>query len=204
MGGTMNMTLFNELFRLTLVDPRGAGHRVIALGLPPQVLWTALALVAVLFSLSMSAILHSAPMPPDPTGAAIRALPHYSAPLMAALMQWGQMVITVFILFWVGQALGGKGRLVDMLAVMIWLNLVAVVISVVIFVLALVLPPLASLAVLVMLFWVFWATFGMIDAAHRFDNYFMGMLVFILAVVAMAIGMSVFSAVLGLTAMGVS
>ena len=200
----MTGAVFKELFKLTLTNPRAAGRQIIALDYPPQALWTALALVAVLLSLAMSALLHAAPLPPGQMGASIQLLPHYSTPLLAALIQWGQMVITVFVLFWVGQALGGSGRLSDMLAVMIWLNLVAILVALGIFLLALALPPLAGFAALVMVFWVVWATFGMIDAAHGFGNYFMGMFVFLLAWVVTVIGMSVFSAVIGLTAMGVS
>ena len=118
----MNMTLFKALFRQTLTDPRQAGHKVIALNLPVQSLWMALMLMAVLLSLMVSALLHLAPLPPDELGQVIQVMPAYQAPLMFAVLNWGQAVISVFVLHWIGRIFGGQGELRDRLSVMTTLS----------------------------------------------------------------------------------
>lgn len=198
----MTFGLFKALFRQTLTNPRGAGAAVIALDLPVQGLWIALMLVSVLLSLLVSALFHIAPLPPDEVGAMIRMSPAHQAPLLFALINWGQAVISVFVLHWIGQVFGGKGRLADMLAVMIWLQAVTIVLAVVLFLAGLILPLIAALMMLVAFVWGIWATISLVDAANRFDNLLKATGVCLAALVAFSVGMAIISAVIGGLAMG--
>lgn len=197
----MTYDRFRALFRTTITNPRKAGAELIAMRLPIQGLWIALMLVAVLLSLLVSAIFHTMPLPPDEVGQLIRMSPAYQAPLLFALINWGQAVISVFVLYWIGRAFGGQGELADMLAVMIWLQCVTLVLAVSLFVIGLVLPLIGALALLVAFFWGLWATVGLVDAANRFDNMLKAAGVCVVAVVAFSVGMTIFSAVIGGLAM---
>ncbi len=192
---------FKTLFRTTLTDPRQAGLEVIAMQLPMQGLWIALMLMAVLLSLMVSALFHAAPLPPDEMGQIIQMSPAYQSPLFFALINWGQAVISVFVLYWIGQMLGGQGTLADMLAVMIWLQVVSLVLAVTLFFVGLVLPMVGGLMMICVFFWGLWAMIGLVDAAHRFNNMFRAFGVCVVALVAFMIGMTLLSAVIGGLAM---
>ena len=193
----MTFDQFKALFRLTLVNPRQAGQEVIAMGLPMQGLWIALMLMSVLLSLLVSALLHSMPLPQDEMGQLIQMMPAYHAPLFFALLQWGQAVISVFVLHWIGRTLGGQGEVADMLAVIIWLQAVSLVLAVALFLLGFVLPLIGSFALIIAFLWGLWATVALVDAAHRLDNMMKSAAVCVAAVVALSIGMAIISAVIG-------
>jgi len=194
--------LFIDLFRQTLTEPRAAGARVIAMGWPPQILWLTLGLIAVAMSLAVSGILKAAPLPEGEMGEMLRLNPAYRAPLLFALMQWGQAVISVFVLTWIGRAFGGEARVEDMLAVTIWLQLVAIVLGIGVVVITVLLPPIGAFALLAFVAWSIFIMLAMIDAAHRFDNFAKALGVFVVAIVALAVGSAMLAALIGAAAIG--
>jgi len=193
----MNLRRFRALLQRTLTDPRGAGAEVIAMGWPMQGLWIALMLIAVLLSLIASALLHAVELPANELGDMLRASPAYRAPLLFALINWIQAVISVLILNWSARILGGRGNLGDILAVMIWLEIVSVVLSLGLFVIGLIVPVIGAYAVLAMFVWGIWATIGLIDAAGRFDNMFRAAGVCVVAAVTASVVMMLLSALIG-------
>lgn len=197
----MTLADIRALLRITATDPRRAGREVIALGLPLQGLWLALMLMAVLLSLLVSGVFHLAPMPPGEIGDLLRLSPAYHSPLVFAVINWGQALISIFVLHWIGHLFGGQGALADMLAVMIWLQFVSLVLAAGLFVAGLVLPVAAGVLTFLALGWGLWATVALVDAANRFDNMFKAVGVCLVAAVAFMVGMTLFSAVLGGLAM---
>ncbi|WP_162685552.1 Yip1 family protein [Roseovarius amoyensis] len=198
----MNAAYLKYLLRITMTNPRQAGREVIALGLPLQGLWMALMLMAILLSLMVSGVFHGAPLPPGAMGDAIRMSPAYHSPLIFAVINWGQAVMSVFVLHWIGRMFGGQGTLGDMLAVMIWLQFVSLVLAAVLFVAGLIVPVAGGVLTLMALAWGLWATVALVDAANRFDNIFKALGVCLAAVVAFSVGITLFSAVLGGLSMG--
>jgi len=193
----MTMAFVRVLLRTTLTDPRQAGREVIALGLPLQGLWVALMLMAVLLSLMVSGVFHAVPLPEGPMGEALRLSPAYHSPLIFAVINWGQAVISVFVLHWIGRIFGGQGQLADMLAVMIWLQFVSLLLAAGLFVIGLILPLAGGVITLMALGWGIWATIALVDAANRFDNMVKAAGVCLVAVFAFSVGMTLFSAVVG-------
>jgi hypothetical protein len=193
----MTFDFFKSLLRTTLTDPRAAGQQVIAMNLPMNALWLALMLTSVVLSLLVSALFLATPIPDDEMGELIRMSPAHDAPIMFALLNWGQAVITVFIFHWIGRALGGQGELRDMLSVMIWLQVVSLVLAVSLFVLGLIFPLLAVLAMTMAFFWGIWVLVALVDAANRYDNMAKAFGVCLLALVAFSISMTIFSAIIG-------
>jgi len=193
-----------SLFAQTLRNPREAGHFILNLQLPVQALWIGLSLVSVMTSLVFSGLMRVGPLPQDQFGEIIAGSPAYSAPLVFALMQWGRSIATVFVFFWVGRIMGGRGPLEDVLAVLTWLQAVTFVIMVGLLVGGLVLPFLTSLMILAAFVWWVWAVTSLLDVAHGFESMVKSVGVLILSLLGVTIGLSLFfGAVMGLF-MGVS
>jgi hypothetical protein len=183
---------WKALFFLTLKTPKEAARHILALGLPSQALWMALSLVSVVTSMIFSGLLQAAPMPADEMGELIRGTPAYDAPLVFALLQWARAVVSVFVLYWVGTVFGGQGRLVDVLAIMAWLQAVTFGLMLGIVVLGALMPFVSSLLVLTMAVWWFWAVISALDVVHGFDNMVKAAAVLIASVIGATIGLSIF------------
>lgn len=193
----MSFAWFKAMLRLTLTNPRQAGRDVIDMQFPMQGLWIALMLVSVLLSLMVSAVFHSAPLPPGEMGQLIQMSPAYHTPLLFAVLNWAQALVSVFLLHAIGRSFGGQGELADMLAVMIWLQVVSLVLAVVLFLVGLILPLVGGLLMIAAFFWGLWATLALVAAANRFDSLLKSAGVCAVTVVVFSIGMTILSAIVG-------
>jgi len=187
---------WKALFVLTLKAPRDGAQQLLSLGLPAQALWIALSLVSVVTSMIFAGLLQLAPMPQDEMGELVRTMPAYDAPLIFALLQWARAVVTVFVLFWVGRTFGGTGRLVDILAIITWLQAVTFCLMLGIVVLGALLPFVSSILILVMAVWWVWAVVSSLDVAHGFDSMIKAAAVLIVSVIGATIGLSIFIGVM--------
>jgi len=200
----MNVTALKPLLLTTIRDPRGGAAQVLAMKLPAQALWIALTLVSVVTSGVVAALVQAAPMPPGDLGRLLETSPVYSSPLIFAVMQWGRAVLSVFMLFWVGRALGGRGDVTDVLAVFTLLQLVSFVLVAGFTILGLIIPILASLGLLLFLVWWIWAFSNALDVAHGFDSPLKAFGVIVVSVFGVLIGLSVFMGVIGGVAGGIT
>ena len=192
---------FKPLVGLTIKNPRAAARRVLDMNLPPQALWLALSLVSVLTSLIFSGLLQVAELPDTEMGEMARNSPGYASPLIFALMQWARAVLSIFVLFWVGQTLGGQGRLVDVLAVITWLQVVGFCLILALSVAGLILPFVTTLGFFAFFAWWIWAVVGFLDEAHGFQSSIKAFGVLLMSVLGVLIGLSIFmGAVLSLFA----
>ncbi|MFU1476845.1 Yip1 family protein [Roseovarius sp. C7] len=196
----MNREVFIALFKQSLTEPREAGRYIIGLNLPAQFLWMALAFLAAVMSLLVSGMFQIVPLPEGEMGDMMRMNPAYRTPLVFALMQWGQAVISVVVLTWIGRLFGGRARVEDMLAVTIWIQLIALVLGLGVGVLAVLLPPLGAFAILAYIAWALFITVAMIDAAHGFENMLKSLGVFIASIVALALGSALIAGMIGVSA----
>ena len=183
---------WKALFILTLKAPRAGARQVLSLNIPAQALWMALSLVSVVTSVIFAGLLQLAPMPQDEMGDLLRTMPAYDAPLIFALLQLARAVVSVFVLYWVGTLFGGQGRLVDVLAVIAWLQAVTFALMLGIVVLGVVVPLVSSLLILAMAVWWIWAVVSALDVAHGFDSMVKSAAVLIVSVVGATIGLSIF------------
>ncbi|MEM7734078.1 MAG: Yip1 family protein [Pseudomonadota bacterium] len=165
-------TTFKSIFVTTLKDPRQGGRDVIGLGLPTQGLWIALMLMAVVLSLLVSGLFQISPIPDDELGQIIRNSPAFTSPIVFALINWGQSVVTVYVLHWVSRMVGGQGELRDMLSVMIWLQVMTLILAVSFTLVSLLIPEIGALGMLLAFFWGLWAIVAFVDAASDFDSMF--------------------------------
>ncbi|MEM9912911.1 MAG: YIP1 family protein [Pseudomonadota bacterium] len=193
----MNSAAFAPIFRLSLQNPREAAKHVIAMGLPERALWIALSLVVVLTSLVMSGILQAVPLPEDEISQVLTTSPGYNSPLLLTAIRLGQAVLAVYILFWVGRALGGQGSKQDLLGVITLLQVVSFVLLTTITIVSLIFPLFSFVAFLTFIGWLLWSVLTYVDEAHEFDNMFKATGVVLVSVVGIIVGMSVLLGLLG-------
>ncbi|MEM7597470.1 MAG: YIP1 family protein [Pseudomonadota bacterium] len=198
----MTFDTFKSLFRTTLTDPRRGGRDVIALNLPMQGLWIALMLMAVILSLLVSALFQISPIPEDELGQIIRSSPAFQSPILFALINWVQSVITVYVLHFVSRMVGGEGEVRDMLSVMIWLQVMTLVLAVVFTLVSLIIPAIGALCMLVAFFWGLWAVVAFVDAAADFDSMFRALGVCIAGFLAFSFLMTIVASLLAAFGIG--
>lgn len=200
MGPDMNTKLIRDLISQTLFSPRTAADRIMALWLPRDWLWMALALMSVLNGIVYSLSMH---IGPEPDREAMQMIPAaFQSPALFTLFLFGALVITVLSLSWVGRSLGGAGQVPQVLVLIVWLQVLRLVVQVSLLVLMLVLPLAGLAMVMVASVWGIIILVVFIDRAHGFNNIFKSIAVLALAVLAMVVGLSVILSVLGAAVMG--
>lgn len=189
-------TLIPDLMRQTFSDPKGAARRLIALELPPPVLWQALALVVVLSALAaqVSALVLS--------GAGQGLLPFAESPLLVGLIQGGILVIMVFAIHWIGSSFGGIGRLEDSVAAVAWLQFLLVCLQVVQLVVGFVSPALSGLVGLAGIVFFFWLLTQFVMAVHAFESAAMVFVMIVVSLLGITFGLSLVLTLLGVATPG--
>lgn len=179
----MPITL-SELAMMTLRDPAGAARLLLGLGLGRDVLWPALILVAALNALvfALSGMIFDPALP----------LPTFlTTPLIYFVFVFMGLALTVYGLFFVGRAFGGKASLEDVMVVVTWLQALRFAVQLVVFVASLVLPALAALLVLVAAFVALYIFVHFINEAHRLGSIGRAIVVLIASAFAIAFGLSI-------------
>ncbi|MEI4231489.1 YIP1 family protein [Roseovarius sp. D22-M7] len=186
------------LLRQTLFQPHDAARVLIGMRLQTDILWTGLALLAIL-----NAIVYTMSAQLGPSGDASGALmpAAFQAPILFAILLFGALALTVIALYYVGQGLGGEAAFADILVLLTWLQVLRLLVQAAVLVLALGVPALAAIAVIVAAVWGVWILVSFIDAAHRFESRFKAAGVVVLSFVAMAIGLSTLLSLVGMVAM---
>ncbi|WP_425044267.1 Yip1 family protein [Primorskyibacter sp. S87] len=174
----------------TITRPQDAAKQVLALNLPRNVLWLALFLAVVLncFLFMLSNLLVPAPadMPVQVT-----------SPTIYGAIVGGGLVLTITSLTFVGRAMGGQGSFNDVMALMVWMQLLRVALQAVALVLMLTVPILSMLLVLAAALVGLYIMVHFINEAHRLNS--LGRAVFVLlgAVFAIALAMMVLLSLMG-------
>ena len=195
----MTPPIFRDLVIETIRAPRDAAGRLLGMGVPRDVLWMALALMCVLNAIVYSVSLQISPPSSDVAGLVPGA---FQSPLLFALFLFGALVITVFVLHWIGQSLGGQASLWDILVLLTWLQVLRLLFQATVLVLSLVSLSLSALVVLGGSIYAIYILAAFIDRAHGFDNLVKALGIMVLAIVAIAVGVSMLLAVIGGAIMG--
>ena len=188
---------FADLARETVFDPPGAAERVLTFEIGRNALWMALLLATVL-----NALLFSLSHDLFPTAVPLQGL--FDNPLLYAMAQGGGLVITVFVLTWVGNMMGGQGGLGDVLVCLVWLQFMRVLAQALVIVVGVAVPMLGGLISLAILGMSVWILLHFINAAHRFDSLFKSFFVLFLAGLGVSFGISIILMLIGVSAEGVN
>jgi hypothetical protein len=154
-----------RLARLSLEDPRAGARNLLALGVPLPARTAGLLLMAVSSALLMHAGFLLMPAADDPTVQFMM-----QSPLRTALIQWLVLVTSVFLIYRVSRAFGGKGSLPDTLLVVVWLQVIMLGVQLVQLVSLIVAPPLAGIVNLAGLVLFFWLGTSFIAVLHGFAS----------------------------------
>jgi hypothetical protein len=157
--------MWGELIRDSLLRPRVAARRVLALGLPLVVLAMALAAVTAAGMVLAYAAARLTGGGVDAMTAAI-----LRAPLMGAVLQLAIMSAVVIGTARVGRLFGGAGTVAGALALVVWLNVIMLLAQVLQIVALVILPPLAFFLAIATLLWLLWAFSSFVAELHGFTN----------------------------------
>lgn len=192
---TRNMLL--NLAVLTLRAPQLAAQEIMAMGLRREVLWTGLALVAILNTVLFNLTLMV-------SGDATQIPEVFRSPIVFFGILVGLLVLTVHAFFWTGRSIGGQGDLGDLLALVVWLQFLRAVAQAVMIVLLVVSPAFALLLSLATGLLGLWILVNFISASLNLPSLAHGLAVVILAAVGLVLGLLLIGGLIGLSSLGVS
>lgn len=186
---------FTDLAQDTLRDPRKAAAQIIALQLPRDVLWTALALVAI-FNTVLLHFLSGL------SAGALQLPSYFDAPLTLFMLLTGVLVVYIHALYWTGLAIGGQGALMDVLALFVWFNILRAVAQSAVVVLTLAIPSMGLLLSVVVAVWGLWIILNFIAAALNLPTVGHGLAVMIIAALGAIVGLGILLSMIGLGGQG--
>ncbi len=191
----MILTALSPLICTTLTDPRQAARNIMAMDLGRDVAWTALALVAAVNTFVLQIMIRTAP-------AEIQAhFPSYfDAPLAVFMVMAGVMVIYIHTVYWAGLMLSGKGKLDDVLCLMVWLQVLRSGAQVLILAVSAALSALAGLLSLVAFAWGLWILFNFLTEAMQLPSLAHAVIALVMAVAGLVLGLGFLLAMIGLLA----
>lgn len=195
----MTLPSFRDLVIETIRTPATAAGRLLSLDLPREALWMVMALMCVLNAIVYFVSVGINPPSPDMQ---MMIPPPLQSPVLLTLFLFGALVISVFVLQWIGQMLGGTARTGDILILMAWLQVMRFLFQCTVVVVSLVSIGLGSLVVLAGSIWAIYVMAAFIDRANGFDSLLKALGVMLLALAAVALGLSLILAVIGAAIMG--
>ena len=191
----MSTTSWGELVFQSVKDPALAARQILTLGLPRDALWTGLllmaALNALLFSLSNLLIPIQAPMPAILT-----------SPLgYFAFVAFG-LTLAIHAIFYSGRWLGGMGRIEDIMAVMVWLQVLRVLVQALALVLVLVAPMMSAMLVVGASMFGLYVLVHFVNESHQLGSVTRAIGVLLTSLVLMVIVLSLVISLFGRAVLG--
>ncbi len=186
-----------SLIRMSILTPKEGAAAVLSFSPGRDILWTAIALIAVVSGVlsTLSAYL----IPPGSTDMSEHLL---ASPFLFTGVLAGILALTVICTHYIGRGFGGTGEFDESLLVVTWLQFVLVAVQIVQLVVAVVSPGLAQLIGLVSLFLFIWLLVNFVAVLHGFTSLpmvFVGMVISMFAVgIGVSILLSLIAALLGL------
>lgn len=189
--------MWRELAIETLVRPRAAARRVLALDLPAAALVQAAAAVACIGLVLGFAALRLGGGEADALSEAV-----LSSPFIGALAQFGMMALIAMLTYRIGRLFGGRGDFWGAVTAVVWLSAVTLGIQVAQLVALALVPPLAGLIAIATLLWLLWAFANFVAELHGFESPLVVVGVVVLTTVVLVFGLTLVAAVLGVTPQG--
>lgn len=192
------MTYLRLLLMKTIYTPTDAARFLAALNLPSETGWVAMLLGAIVNTFAYTLNLALFPIPAD------FPLPVIASPIQYLILTFSMSVMFVFTFVWIGQILGGKGRLATLVLMMAWLMLIYGFANLALLLLMVLVPFLAGIASLAVVFYSVWVLLVFLKVAHGFPNMGKSVVTIALSLFGVLVGLSIFFSAIGLTALGIS
>jgi len=189
-------TLFGKAWA-SLAEPRVVARWVMSFDMPRLARWEVLFLVVVLSAIfaRVTVLLVARPQ-------AIVFSEILSNPWVTGLIQLSVLVIAVFTIFWVGRAMGGRGRFGSAILLVAWLQFCMVCLQLVQLGFMFLFPPVASLIGFAGLAVFFWLLTNFVAELHGFQSLPQVFLMIIVSLVGMVFGISLILSIIGVTIPG--
>lgn len=184
------------MVQTSLRNPRGAARLIMAMDLGRDALWTALALVAAVNTFLVLLIVHTSATPLPLPG-------YFEKPLTLFVLIAGLMVVYIHAMYWAGLVVGGKGGLMDVLAVVVWFQVLRAMAQAAVVLLSLAIPPLGGLLSLVVAVWGLWIFLSFLAEALNLRSLWHAVAALCVASVGLVLGLAVLIAIIGGAALGV-
>lgn len=185
------------MIQTSLRTPRTAADLIIAIELPRDVLWTALALVAVINTFMLYFLVQITETPVPIPG-------YFDRPMTLFFLNAGLMVVYIHAMFWAGLAIGGQGRLMDVLAVVVWFQALWLMAQVATVLISLAVPGLGALVSFGVAIWGLWIFLNFLAAALNLSSAWHGVAVLLVSFVGLVFGLGIVMALIGGLAQGVT
>ncbi len=185
---------WKDLFIETVRDPETAGRSVMGIDMSRRDIWLSVIAVAALNAVfsTLLGLLSPAP-PPD-----AQAMPVISlSPLPQALLIGGLLVLLAHVLTWVGRMFGGTGQIDDLLKLMVWMQVVAMVLQAANLLILLALPLLGSLLVIAIVVIMLRVLVTFVKVGHGFQSMGNAALVLFASFIGMVVGISLLLVLIG-------
>lgn len=189
--------MWGEILTDSILRPRRAARRLLALPVTPRVVAEGAVAVACLGVVLGYAAVRLAGGGVDPISAAM-----LSRPLVGAAAQIALMAGIAFLAWGIGARFGGRGGALGAATIVVWLNAVSLVIQAFQLVAIVLAPPLASFMVIATLLWLFWAFANFTAELHDFASPFIVLGVAVLTAVGVVLGLALVAALLGVSPEG--
>ena len=179
----------------SIKEPAMAARRLLSMELEQGTLWTALLLMAVLNTLiqQISNLFIDIPTP---------LLQLFDVAIIYFIFVAGGLILIVFAIFWTGRIFGGRGRLEDIMVVIVWLQFLRVLVQASALILLLTIPFVSFFFVIGATIVGCWIFVHFVNEAHEFDSLGKSAVVLIAAFAAMLVGLSLLLSLVGFGSLG--
>ena len=126
-----------------------------------------------------------------------------ASPFISTILQMSVLVITVFLVFWMGRAMGGQGGFGDTILLVAWLQFIMGCLQVIQLIAMLTIPAFGSLLGVVGLVLFFWLLTNFVAELHGFQSLGQVFAMVIVGVIAIGFCMIFLFALIGVSITGV-
>lgn len=189
---TFDFSAWMRAVWMSLIEPADMARHVLAMKFDTRVLWTAMALVAVLNVLFLALMQYISPLP-----VAFREDAVALSPFSLTVVIGVSLGLLVFTIYYVGQWLDGTGDLPRTLTILVWFHAINLTLEACQLVLILISPYLSALFSLVIVGAMLWCIVNFINVLHGFESLMKSFVTLILSLVGMGIIGGFVLAVLG-------
>lgn len=199
------MNPLTQLIFDTVVNPREVAQSLIAERFNQATVWTSVLFVVIVTGIVQFGLVSfapPAPEPADPTAQQLGVMISYllSTPFLATIVTGCVMIVAAFSVYLGGQMLGGTGQLLDVFALMTWINFVQAIVGLLQVVVLMVSPSLAGLASLLgfaAAAALFRSTLHFIDVVHSYDSLWAAFGTLVISFLGLCVGGAFIMALIG-------
>jgi hypothetical protein len=176
----------------SILEPTKMAQKAIALNLPREALWTALALIAVLNVILLALLQMLSPAPIAFEEQAFALSPFAYVAIIGVFL-----VLLVAATFQIGKMMGGVGTFTATLAIIVWFQSVSLTLEAIQLVLVLISPAIASIFGILSLGALIWCIVNFVNVLHGFENMGKALTTIVLALIGTALCAGIVLAILG-------